>query len=504
MPTLILSLISSLVLASTAFAQAPPIGGVLNAADFSRNLSSRLLVAVFGTNVGTGPTSSVTITVGGRPATVLVVTANQLTVQLPVDVPAGATTMTTTVSNTSSAPFAITLAAHAPAFLAADGSGAGTIVAIDATTNARLSITAPAKIGDTVSAFAVGLGPTTPVTPTGGTAANPLPVRPVLTVGGVPAEISYAGGAGIAAAYQINFKVPPNVQGSLPIKLTIGGVTNTANVSLPVAGIGAVTNNASLVSSGSISAGSIVSIFANGIGTTTQTTGFPSTTFQGYSVLINGVPAPLFYLGGTVGQINALVPYELPPTGTVNVQLRTPTGTLGNFPVTVAAATPGLYTIADPAVKTRINVIAQFSNTAWLAMPDSMAAALKIPGNCAEDRVNAAAICGQPAAAGDFLVLYTTGLGKATPDGDPNGAQLRTGDIPPVDGRVLYRTVETPSITLGGIGAQVLYSGIVPGFPGLYQVNFQVPAGITGDDVPLVLTMGGNTDTRTIAIKQKN
>jgi uncharacterized protein (TIGR03437 family) len=312
----------------------------------------------------------------------------------------------------------------------------------------------------------------------------------------------FAGGATNPGLYQINFKVPPNLQGTLPIVLSVGGKTSIANVTLPLLGISSVKSNAGFGSSGIVSPGSIVSLSANGIGTTDQTTGFPSTSFQNYSVLFNGTAAPLFHLVGTANQIDLLVPYELPTSGTVNVQLKTPTATLPNFPVTMAPATPGLYTLADPSNKSRVSVIAQFNGTAWLAMPDSMAVALKIPGNCAGSGISPLSLCGQPASAGDFLVLYTTGLGKATPNGDPNGTQLKTGEIPPADGSVLYKTLEMPTVMVGSLPANVVFSGIAPGFPGLYQVDFQVP-GISGDDVPLVLGVGGKSDSRTVAIKSK-
>jgi uncharacterized protein (TIGR03437 family) len=313
----------------------------------------------------------------------------------------------------------------------------------------------------------------------------------------------FAGGTTDPGLYQINFKVPSSLQGTLPIVLSVGGKTSIANVTLPLLGITSVKSNAGFGSSGIVSPGSIVSLSANGIGTTDQTTGFPSTSFQNYSVLFNGTAAPLFHLVGTANQIDLLVPYELPTSGTVNVQLKTPTSTLPNFPVTMAPATPGLYTLADPSNKSRVSVIAQFNGTAWLAMPDSMAAALKIPGNCAGSGISPLSLCGQPASSGDFLVLYTTGLGKATVNGDPNGTQLKTGEIPPADGSVLYKTVETPTVMVGSLPANVVFSGIAPGFPGLYQVDFQVPAGISGDDVPLVLGAGGKSDSRTVAIKSK-
>jgi uncharacterized protein (TIGR03437 family) len=192
-----------------------------------------------------------------------------------------------------------------------------------------------------------------------------------------------------------------------------------------------------------------------------------------------------------VNQIDVLVPYELPTSGTVDVQVVTPAGTSPTYTLNMVPAVPTLFYLVDPSTKGRLNVIAEFANTAWLAMPTSMAAALKIPTDCMANDINAASICGQPAVAGDYLALYATGLGKATPNGDPNGTQLTTGQLPPADGSVLYETVVTPTITVGGLPATVLFSGLTPGASGLYQINFQVPAGITGDNIPVNISMPG-------------
>jgi uncharacterized protein (TIGR03437 family) len=182
--------------------------------------------------------------------------------------------------------------------------------------------------------------------------------------------------------------------------------------------------------------------------------------------------------------------------------VKTPSGTSLNYALTMAPSVPGLYFLADPSTTGRLNALAQLNATAWLIMPDAMAAALKIPGNCSASNYPAASLCGQPATHGDYLVLYVTGLGKATPNGDPNGKQLKTGDNPPADGSVLYQTVLTPTVTVGGLPASVVFSGIAPGFPGLYQIDFQVPNGIAGDDVPVAVSIGGSpVDTRTIAIR---
>jgi uncharacterized protein (TIGR03437 family) len=64
-------------------------------------------------------------------------------------------------------------------------------------------------------------------------------------------------------------------------------------------------------------------------------------------------------------------------------------------------------------------------------------------------------------ASGRYVTLWGTGLGPVTPIGD------------------LEVTRTQPTVTVAGLPAQVLFSGLSPGTPGLYQVNVQVP-----DDLP--------------------
>jgi uncharacterized protein (TIGR03437 family) len=75
---------------------------------------------------------------------------------------------------------------------------------------------------------------------------------------------------------------------------------------------------------------------------------------------------------------------------------------------------------------------------------------------------------------------------------------------PPLNrGGSLYNSVIVPQVTIGGLPAQVAFSGLSPGFAGLYQVNAIVPAGVSpGDSVPLrVSTPNGLSDTVMIAIQ---
>ena len=504
---------------TTSTTQAPTVGAVLNTFSSGPELCPGMLASVFGTNFGSAA-AAVTVTVGSKQAFVTFASPGQLVVQIPFEATVGATTLTVTVGGASSPPFNVTLATYAPAINTVAGTGTGLGV-VRTSKNAQVTSTAPASPGDTLVIYVTGLGPSNPATPTGVTPASPArptATAPTLKIGGADAKVLFAGlAAGSAGVYQINFTVPSGLQGSQPMVITIGGVSTKAVVTVPLFGLTSIVNNASQSSPGTAAAGSFVTIKANGLGSADQLSGFPDTKFQGVQVTFGGIPAPLYHLianppsGATQTaqalfeqQIDLLVPNELPASGTVNVQLTTPAAFYPNYSLMMAPAVPGIYRIADPSVPKRSNVIAQFNTTVWLAMPASMATALKLPGNCSNSTISPLSLCGQPATIGDYLVLYGTGLGITTPNGDPNGKPLATGVAPPADGSILYETPTTPSVTIGGIPVKVLYSGLPPGFIGLYQIVFQVPSGVSsGDDVPVTITMLGNSDTATVSIQPR-
>ena len=56
----------------------------------------------------------------------------------------------------------------------------------------------------------------------------------------------------------------------------------------------------------------------------------------------------------------------------------------------------------------------------------------------------------------------------------------------------LARVVMPVEAKLDGLAATVFFAGLAPNFVGLYQVNVQIPAGVTpGPEVPLVLFQNG-------------
>jgi uncharacterized protein (TIGR03437 family) len=76
-----------------------------------------------------------------------------------------------------------------------------------------------------------------------------------------------------------------------------------------------------------------------------------------------------------------------------------------------------------------------------------------------------------------------------------------TGDASPSD--PLATTVASPTLTVGGVMANISTSALEPGAVGLYRVSFHIPDGApSGDAIPIVLTIGGiNSSTATIAVQ---
>lgn len=100
----------------------------------------------------------------------------------------------------------------------------------------------------------------------------------------------------------------------------------------------------------------------------------------------------------------------------------------------------------------------------------------------------------RPARRRDIVSIFCTGLGTVT--NQPASGTAATADP-------LSKTFATPTVTMAGVEAPVLFSGLAPEFAGLYQVNVEVPeAAPTGDAVDVVLLIGGvNSNTVTIAVQ---
>jgi uncharacterized protein (TIGR03437 family) len=487
------------VIAGSAWGQSPTITHVVTTGLLDTSFGPGTEVYIYGTFPSPAAGRDFTIDVGGQSGGINIAdNALFITAKIPLTAPTGAQSLTVTYQGQSSNALPVTIAAYAPEF-----AGGGVTISGSTkppqynpyypfthnSTGQPVTPASPAVPGEPITSSAYGLGASvTALTLT--IAGQSVPLAQIAN------EPQTAGDSALA------FFVPSNAPvGVDPVILTVGGV-NSNTATLPVGNapaIGRLLNGASFASSGTAAPGSLVSIFGENFGSQDKLGTFPSTTVNGDTVLFGTTPAPIFALAASGGQINVLVPDELPTSGTVNVTVQTPSGTSPPFSLKLAAAAPGIFYDTDPLDPTRKNAVAVAANTAWIAMPLSMAASLGLPSNCTVP----AAFCGQPMHPGDYLEIYATGLGAATPNGSPDGAVLPTGSVAPVSGNPLYETVATPSVTIGGQAATVVFSGIAPGYTGLYQVDVHIPSNApTGDDVPLQIAMpGGASDSATISIQ---
>ena len=99
----------------------------------------------------------------------------------------------------------------------------------------------------------------------------------------------------------------------------------------------------------------------------------------------------------------------------------------------------------------------------------------------------------RPVRKGEFIAIFATGLGPVT-NMPATGA--------PASDNPLSVTTTLPQVTIGGIPATVTFSGLAPGFVGLYQINVEIPAGApSGDAIEVVVTIGGaQSNAVTIAV----
>jgi uncharacterized protein (TIGR03437 family) len=255
------------------------------------------------------------------------------------------------------------------------------------------------------------------------------------------------------------FTLPFSIVASAVPSINTGGITNAASSS-----------------QGPFAAGSHLTIKgANLANATTGVTTAPlPTTLNGAKVSIGGVTAPLLYVSPT--QINLQVPWEL--SGQTQASVSVNVNGTASAPQTMSLAPygPGIYSMNGSGTG---QGAVQIANTTLFVAP---AGAYPNPGS-------------RPVQPGEYISIYATGLGAVT--NQPASGAFALADP-------LSWTTLMPTVTLGGVPAQVTFSGLgpAPGNPGLYQVNALVPANApSGDAVPLSLSIGNAvSNTVTIAV----
>ncbi|MBI4464044.1 MAG: hypothetical protein HY647_05015, partial [Acidobacteria bacterium] len=73
-----------------------------------------------------------------------------------------------------------------------------------------------------------------------------------------------------------------------------------------------------------------------------------------------------------------------------------------------------------------------------------------------------------------------------------SGLERQGHQAAPASGNPLVPTRVQPSVTIGGQTGRGFFSGMAPGWVGLWQINAEAPQNVTpGPTVPMTITAGG-------------
>jgi uncharacterized protein (TIGR03437 family) len=255
-------------------------------------------------------------------------------------------------------------------------------------------------------------------------------------------------------------------------------------VLIPAINSGGTVNGASF--SSSVASGSIAAIFGSSLtdntacmppscGPSFDANGNLIPTLAGAQVTFNGFPAPILSTPSS-SQINVQVPVEVAGDPSAAVQVSLMGQDSASTTVSLAPLSPGLMSLDSTGAGQGLILNDTEANQGIqsFAAPEGSA-----PNS-------------HPAAAGDVIEIYATGLGAVTPP-------VATGALP----QGLAQTIVSPIVTIGGIPATVVFSGLANCCVGLNQVNVVVPDGIAPSDAaPILLSVGGvPSNVVTVAIQ---
>jgi uncharacterized protein (TIGR03437 family) len=232
----------------------------------------------------------------------------------------------------------------------------------------------------------------------------------------------------------------------------------------PVAYYQGVLDNALFAVGDPLAPGGIVAVFGEQLSdSVAKAQTLPLTTsLGGATVLVNGIPAPIYY--ASPGQLNFQIPYETAP-GPAVVEVQRDNQTGNSVSVAVLSAVPRILPLGFGGYG-----IVLLSDNVTFAIPTT-------PG-----------IPSRPATAGvDTVVFYALGFGQTSPpaqDGQASPAgQVAAAQF--VIGQSVFANT--------GVNVTPAYVGLTPGSVGLYQINVAIPANAPkGSSIPVYLDMGGD------------
>jgi len=237
----------------------------------------------------------------------------------------------------------------------------------------------------------------------------------------------------------------------------------------------AVLNSANAAGLGAIAPGELIAIRGTGLGPSTPvsfTTAASHTiepTLGGVQVLFDSTPGTVLYASPT--QINVIAPWELAGRAQTAIAVTYSSATSIPFNAAVASASPALYTLDSTGSGQAAALNGDYS----------------INGPASGVLVNGTLIASEPAVPGSEIAIYGTGAGGTVPAGVD-------GTVTPPTPLYPLANASRATATIGGQPANVLFIGTAPDeVTGVFQVNLKVPSGLSGDALPVAITIQGVT-----------
>jgi uncharacterized protein (TIGR03437 family) len=243
------------------------------------------------------------------------------------------------------------------------------------------------------------------------------------------------------------------------VEVALSGAT-----SAPLVDPGGVKHGASFQQDVPVAPGELISVFGDKLASRRESApGVPlPTRLADAEVLLGGRSLPIVF--ASERQMNVQIPHDVPLNSRQQLVLQRADASSSSETLLVVPAQPAVFT-KDQSGSGEGVIVHGVSNA--LVSADS------------------------PAAPGETVVIYCTGLGAVTP-------AVPAGQASPV----AARTVVPVSVTIGGRSAEVAYAGVTPGSVGLYQVNAIVPEGIApGAAVVTVSAAGAQSPEVTMAVR---
>jgi uncharacterized protein (TIGR03437 family) len=233
------------------------VGAALNAASsVQQAIAPGEIVTLFGQGIGPATLTPFTVTNGfidnqlagvsvtfnGIPAPLIYVSSTLVAAVAPYELQGASTAnIAVTYQGAISATTAVPVTSAAPGIFTANTTGLGQAAAVNQNGSLN-SASNPAGRGSFISLYVTGEGQTLPSGIDGKIAVTPpypRPMQPVtVTIGGVAATVTYAGGAptAVAGLMQVNVQIPANAPtgAAVPVTVSVGQIAAQSGVTIAV------------------------------------------------------------------------------------------------------------------------------------------------------------------------------------------------------------------------------------------------------------------------------